>query len=139
MGVSGHLEIEPPGAKFLGRKVIAADADRGEVTLSFEGREEFLNRRGDLQGGFLAAMLDSTVSCAVMATLPPEHSSVTLELKVSFLRPGPGGTVQAAGKVLHRGGSIAFAEGEHRDSGGAVIAKATATLRIIRPDEKGKG
>lgn len=132
-----HLENVPPGAQLLGRKVLAADTERGEVTLSFEGRREFLNRHGDLQGGILAAMLDSTVSCAVLATLPPESSSLTLELKVSFLRPAPEGAIEATGRVLHRGRGIAFAEGALRAAGGALVATATATLRIVPAGGRG--
>jgi hypothetical protein len=37
--------------------------------------------------------------------------------------------------VVHRGGSIAFLAGELRDAAGELLATATATARIIRPEQ----
>jgi len=56
----------------------------------------------------------------------------TLELKVNFLRPASPGRITGTGRVVHRGGSIAFLAGELRDEEGEVLATATATARIIR-------
>ncbi len=57
----------------------------------------------------------------------------TLELKVSFLRPAAPGRLVCTGRVVHRGGSIAFLAGELRNESGDLLATATATARIIRP------
>jgi len=54
-------------------------------------------------------------------------------MHVTYLRPATIGPLRASGRVVHRGGSIAFAEGELHDPGGGVVATATATLRIVRP------
>jgi uncharacterized protein (TIGR00369 family) len=83
------------------------------------------------EGGFLAAMLDDTLGPALVATLPDGQFAPTLELKVSFLRPAAPGRI--TGRVLHRGGSIAFLAGELRNEAGELLATATATARVIRP------
>jgi len=132
MAASLHLDNVPPGARLLGRKILRADAERGEVEMEFAGRDEFLNRHGHLQGGLLAAMLDSALSCALLVTLPPERTSLTLEMKVSYLRQAPAGAVLAKAKLLHHGRGIAFAEGSLSDAGGNVVATGTATLRIVQ-------
>ncbi len=88
-----------------------------------------------MQGGFLAAMLDDTLGPALATTLDPDQFAVTLDLNVSFLRPAAPAT--GTGRVVHRGGSIAFLAGELRDATGAVLATATATARIIRPGRPG--
>ena len=105
--------------------------ERGEIEVFFDARDAFTNPLGHLQGGFLAAMLDDTLGPALVATLPDGQFAPTLELKVSFLRPAAPGRI--TGRVLHRGGSIAFLAGELRNEAGELLATATATARVIRP------
>jgi len=126
------LTQTPPAARLLGRRIVSTDRRAGVVELEFQALPEFANRHGGVMGGMLAAMLDSTVGCAAVATLGGQ-SVVTLTMHVTYLRPAAIGTIHARGRVVHRGGSIAFAEGELRDRSGEVAASATATLRIVRP------
>jgi acyl-coenzyme A thioesterase PaaI-like protein len=65
-----HLKAVPPAAVLLGREVISVDAKSGEVQLRFLADRQFANRHGTVQGGMLAAMLDSATGNAVMASLP---------------------------------------------------------------------
>jgi acyl-coenzyme A thioesterase PaaI-like protein len=74
-------------------------------------------------------MLDDKLGPALAATLGEGEFAATLELKV---RPLPAGS-PARGRVVHRGGSIAFPAGELRDEACDVLATATATVRIVRP------
>jgi uncharacterized protein (TIGR00369 family) len=69
---------------------------------------------------------------ALAVTLGDGEFAPTLELKVSFLRPASPGRIIGTGRVVHRGGSIAFLAGELRDDTGDVLATGTATVRIIR-------
>ncbi len=78
-------------------------------------------------------MLDDTLGPALVATLDDGEFAPTLELKVSFLRPAVPGRLTGTGRVVHRGGSIAFLAGELTDQHGTLLATATATARIIRP------
>jgi len=125
------LAAMPPAARLLGRRIIAVDRQHGAVELAFTATAEFANRHGHVQGGLLAAMLDSTVGCAAVAALDG-GSVVTLSMNVTYLRPAAIGPLHGGGRVVHRGGSTIFANGELRDSDGAVVASATATLRIVR-------
>ncbi|MGH3158377.1 MAG: PaaI family thioesterase [Streptosporangiaceae bacterium] len=59
-------------------------------------------------------MLDDTLGPALAATLPEGQFAPTLELKVSFLRPAAPGRFTGTGRVVHRGGSIAFLAGAAR-------------------------
>jgi uncharacterized protein (TIGR00369 family) len=102
-------------------------------------RDDFTNAMGSVQGGFLAAMLDATLGPALAATLPDGEYAPTLELKASFLRPASPGRITGTGRVVHRGGSIAFLAGELRDHAGEVLATATATARIVRPAQRPAG
>ncbi len=82
-------------------------------------------------GGFLAAMLDATLGQSMASTLAPDEWAPTLELKINFLRPAAPGPIFGHGRLVHRGQSIAFLEGELRNSDNELLATATATARIV--------
>ena len=123
----------PPAAVTLGFKLLEIDPDRGTIRVQFEGKREFLNPMGVVQGGFVAAMLDDTLGPALQCTLGANQFAPTLELKVNFVRPAKTGLLIAEGRVVARGGSIAFLAGELRTEGGELVATATATARIVVP------
>lgn len=123
----------PPAAATLGWELSRVDPERGEIEVLFTATEAFTNPTGAVQGGFLAAMLDDTLGPALVATLPPGWFAPTLELKVNYLRPARPGRLRGTGRVVHRGGTIAFLSGELADEDSALVATATATARIVRP------
>lgn len=129
----------PPCARTLGWDLVAVDPEAGTIEVAFDAPEAFTNPMGVVQGGFLAAMLDDTLGPALVATLPPEQFAPTLELKVSFLRPARPGRLVGRGRIVHRGGTIAFLEGSLSDADGQVVATASATARIVRTDAKPGG
>lgn len=121
----------PPAAATLGWELVEADTDAGTIEVAFRASPDLINPVGKVQGGFLAAMLDDTLGPALVATLDEGQFAVTLELKVSFLRPASVGLLVGRGRVVHRGGSIAFLEGSLSESDGTIVATATATARIV--------
>jgi uncharacterized protein (TIGR00369 family) len=129
--VAGRAE-PPPAARTLGWALEEVDPAAGTIRVAFEAPPEFRNPMGNVQGGFLAAMLDDTLGPALVATLGPDQFAPTVELKVNFLRPARPGRLVGSGRVVHRGGTIAFLEGDLRDAEGTVVATATATARIVK-------
>ena len=127
--IEGRVPM-PAAAATLGWELRAIDPDAGTIEVGFEAGRAFANPIGNVQGGFLSAMLDDTLGPALVATLGPDQFAVTLELKVSFLRPVRPGPLVGQGRVVHRGGTVAFLEG-HLESDGQVVATATATARIV--------
>lgn len=119
----------PECAKTLGLKFTKVDADVGTIEVEFEGRKEFLNPAGNIQGGFLAAMLDDTLGPALVATLDEGEFAPTLNLNVQFHRPGKTGKFIGNGRVVSRGRDICHLAGELRQDG-KIIATATATAAI---------
>ena len=122
----------PCAAKLLGWKVLEAEPGSGRIRVQFEATRDFTNPLGHVQGGFLAALLDDTLGPALATTFDAQEFAPTLELKVSFIRPAKPGTLIGTGRVVHRGASVAFLEGELRDSAGDLIATATATARLVQ-------
>ena len=121
----------PPAAQLLSREVVSIDTDSGEVTLRFIAKPEFANRHGTVQGGFVAAMLDSATGMAVMQRLPPHQTAVTTRLDVSYVKPAPLGPLCATARLIMRDDRTAMVEGTLRDNDGVVLASAKAELRVL--------
>ncbi|HEX5515051.1 MAG TPA: PaaI family thioesterase [Gammaproteobacteria bacterium] len=119
----------PKAAQTLGMTILYVDAASGMLEATFEGRPEFTNPAGNIQGGFLAAMLDDTMGPALSATLAAGEFAPTLQLNVQFLSAAVPGMLQAIGRVVRRGDSICFLSGELSQDG-RLVATATATAAI---------
>jgi len=123
-------ELPPPRAgQTLGLVFKQIDAEAGAVEVEFTAKPEFTNPAGNVQGGFLAAMLDDTMGPALAATLAKGEFAPTLNLNVSFHRPAQVGTLLGKGRVLRRGRDVCFLAGElYQD--GALVASAAATALV---------
>jgi uncharacterized protein (TIGR00369 family) len=129
--VDAGRELSPVGTHLAWKLLDAGDEQR-PFRVQFEGRPEFCNPAGNIQGGMLAAMLDETFSPALAARLGPEEFPATLEMKVSFIEPAQVGTLIGEARIVSRGKSICFIEACLRTTGGRMVATATATARIRR-------
>lgn len=127
-----HGKIPPPkAAATLGIKVQSISPEQGTVEVTFEGKLEFTNPAGNIQGGFLAAMLDDTMAPALAATLARGEYAPTLNLNISFARPAKVGRIDGKGRILKRGKEVCFLAGElYQD--GELVASATATAIVRR-------
>lgn len=129
--MAGELPV-PPAAQLLGAEFTAVDADSGAVELRFQAKPEFTNPVGQIQGGFLAAMLDDTLGPALVCTLGAGEFAPTLNLNVAFERPEQVGEILGKGRVLRRGKDICFLAGELYQNGERVAsATATAVIRAM--------
>ena len=131
-------ELPPPRAvQTLGGRIVHADAEAGTVEATFQATEALTNPMGQVQGGFLAAMLDGTLGPALAATLARGQFAPTLQLSVTFLRPAKIGLVHGTGRVLRRGREVCHLAGELRQDGEVVAsALATALVRQAAPGDK---
>ena len=121
---------ETPNGILLGRKWLRTDED-GTVHVRFFAREEFVNRAGTIQGGFLCAMLDSVAAMSLIPHLQKGETLVTKTLETQFLKPGTVGEMVASAKLTSQDERGAVSEAELRNSEGIVVAKATALFRKL--------
>jgi uncharacterized protein (TIGR00369 family) len=128
--MSDHLKEMPPAAQLLGREIVSVDPHSGEVKLRFSAKREFANRHGTVQGGMLAAMLDSATGNAVMARLPSHLTAVTTRLDTSFLKPATLGAMIATARLVRQDERSAEVMAELTDSEGQIVATARAELRV---------
>ena len=112
-----------------------AEPDSGQVRLEFTAPPEWANPLGNVQGGFLVALLDLAPMNAVATTFEKGELGQTVELKANFISPAPIGKIIGEGRVVHRGKSIAFAEGRLLTPDGTLLAMASATAKFSRPKE----
>ena len=98
---------QPPGSETLGFRIVALSQADMWVEALFTARREFCNPMRQIQGGFLCAMLDDTMSVAGLVASGMTCVMPTLEMKTSFLRPAKPGELRCVGRVLKWGRSIA--------------------------------
>ncbi len=113
----------------LGAKIVQVSPESGTIEIEFDGKKEFTNPIGNLQGGFLSAMLDDAMGQALTATLDENEFGPTLELKTNFIAPAKIGRLTGYGKVISKGGSVCFLEGQLTQNG-KLVATSTATAIV---------
>ena len=91
------------------------------------------NTIGLLHGATAAALLDTAMGCAISTMLPAGQGAVTLDLKLTYLRPLSvrSGTIEAEGKAIKLGRQTSYAEGFVRDGAGNLAVHATAIFSMI--------
>ncbi len=128
--VDGTLP-QPPMAELLGFHLLEAENGRAV----FEGVPEFrhYNPIGTVHAGFAATLLDSALGCAIFSTIAKGDAWTTLEFKINLVRPltKDAGPVRAEGCIIHRGRTVATAEGELKDRAGKLYAHASTTCMIF--------
>ena len=107
---------------------------RGLAVLRCVPDESFYSPIGMVHGGLLCTLLDTVAGLAVHSMLPAGTGYSTIEIKVNFLRPlrGGGGELEARGRVVKLGRSVAFAECEARAEDGELVGSASTSLLIAR-------
>jgi uncharacterized protein (TIGR00369 family) len=121
----------PPSAKLLGWRLLDARPWDGWLKVGFDGRTEFCNPSGFIQGGILSAMLDDSMGPAVFVTSDGRFYATTISLTVNFIAPAKPGPLIVEAQVIQIGKSIAFMEGKLIANDGTVVATASTTARLV--------
>ena len=121
----------PPCAQLLGWRVLDARPADGWIKIAFEGRPEFCNPAGSIQGGFLAAMLDDTMGPAVFAHTNGALYTATIDLSVHYLAPARPGPIIGEAQVVQLGKSVGFVDARLIDRDGMWLAKGAASVRLV--------
>jgi uncharacterized protein (TIGR00369 family) len=114
----------------LGWQVL--EAEPGLIRVTFQGKPDFYNPVGLVQGGILTAMLDGVMGAAAVSLLGPDESITTLDMHTSFMQSVRDVKLVAEGRVVHKGGATVFMDGTLTLEDGSLVATATATGRVAR-------
>ena len=121
----------PPVSKLLGWRLIDLKPEEGVIKVGFEGKPEFCNPSGFIQGGILAAMLDDTMGPAAFIMTKGRLFTPTITMTVNFLSPGKVGSLVCEAKVVQMGKTVVFVEARLMDPAGTLVATASSTSRLV--------
>ena len=100
----------------------------GRAVFRLDVRPSHKQIHGVVHGGIIAALADTTAAIAAYTVVPRGVELATLELKINYLEPVPGGTVKADARVLRSGRNFIVAECEIFNESGSLAAKALMTF-----------
>ena len=115
-------------ARLFGFRVEAQE-DVGRLT--FTVQDTMRNPHGTLHGGVIALALDTCMGALLRAALGP---SVTIELKVHYLRPVKEGELRCEARFLQSGKTVSHVEARMTDAEGKPVAAATASWHPLSED-----
>jgi uncharacterized protein (TIGR00369 family) len=125
----------PPPPIAMTLDFTGAEVEEGRAVFVGLPAEFHYNPLGVVHGGYAMTLLDSAMGCAVQSMLAAGEGYTSLETSVNFVRPITleTGRVRCEGKVLHRGGRIATAEGRLiAENTGKLLAHGTTTCLVMK-------
>lgn len=107
---------------------------RGWCETRVEASPVLRQQHGFVHAGVLMTLADHTCGGAAASTVPQGRDVLTVENKISFLRPASGESLVCRAEVLRAGRSLVFVEAtvmaetaEQR----TIVAKSSSTLAVI--------
>jgi uncharacterized protein (TIGR00369 family) len=121
----------PPSSRLLGWHVLDARPKEGWIRIGFDGKRDFCNPAGFVQGGILSAMLDDTMRPAVFTMTEGKLYTATITMTVNYLAPAKPGPITGEARVTQLGKTVAFVEGRLTAVDGTLLATATTSARLV--------
>jgi len=115
-------------------KILTETLGTGTAQLSLPVEPHLTNSLGTVHGGVIMSLLDVAL-CTAARTLHPESLGViTINLSTSFIDGGKGARLLCDARVLKDGKSMSFVEAEAKNADGSLVAKAVATVRVLKKE-----
>jgi uncharacterized protein (TIGR00369 family) len=124
----------------MGIELISYGEGWCETRLS--GSPVLRQQHGFIHAGALMTLADHTCGGAAASTVAEDRDVITVENKVSFLRPASGPNLFCRAEVLRAGRNLIFVEAEVSNEGAdgrVMVAKASSTLAVIPVNTKVDG
>ncbi len=114
----------------LGFELMRLDMNALEARVRFDGKAEFTNPAGYIQGGYLSAMLDDTIGMLATVKTGTAKFPSTIDLHTTFLRPVRIGAIEVVARLRNIGRQVIFADADLFDARGKAAARARASLAL---------
>jgi uncharacterized protein (TIGR00369 family) len=116
--------------KTMQQRVVSASD--GEVVVEGTPDKQFNNHMGRVHGGFLAALIDTAMGCAVGTQFDGTTGFGTVDLNVKYVRKFEvaTGPVYATARVLHAGRTMYTVECKVADKAGVLYAHGQGTFLV---------
>jgi uncharacterized protein (TIGR00369 family) len=121
---------ESKSSELLGFDVESVHEGRAIFRLDVRPRHKQIH--GVVHGGILAALADTAAAIAAYTIVPRGVEIATLELKINYMEPVPGGRVKADARVLRKGRNFIVTECEIFNEDGSLAAKSLLTFSAAR-------
>ena len=121
---------ESKSSELLGFDVESVQEGRAIFRLDVRPRHKQIH--GVVHGGILAALADTAAAIAAYTVIPRGVEIATLELKINYMEPVPGGRVKADARVLRKGRNFIVTESEIFNEDGSLAAKSLLTFSAAR-------
>lgn len=122
-------DIRFPFLEHIGAMLVRAEKGEAEVALRTEAYH--LQHMGFVHGGVISTLMDNTGWYAAVSNLDEGFTSVTMEIKINYLKPASGKELKAVAKVKRQGRTTSFVTIELFD-GANLVAYATGTYAVLQ-------
>lgn len=127
-----NLSQPPKFLSILGAEAVTFDENKESISMNFNIGEDLTHSNGSfVQGGFITAMLDTSMAHLLIFKTNGEYNPLTLNINVNFLSPGTPGKFTASATISKLGKSIAFTSAELHQ-GKSLVATASATNKFLK-------
>lgn len=111
------------------------EVENGRIVFEGMPSMKFYNPLGTVHGGWISAILDSAMGCAVHSTLAAGQSYTTTSMTINFVRPvfETTGKVRCEGLAVHGGSRLATSEARLWDAAGKLLAHGSETCLVLMP------
>src|SRR5262249_54904804 len=133
----------PPGRAELQRQLVDGDpflrllglsfdeARCDAATLSVAYRADLTQPTGILHGGLHAILIDTAIAQALLTTIRPGFSVVTVRLDTNYFSPVRSGRIAASARVVRKGKRIAHGEAVVIDEHETMIARGWGVFAVV--------
>lgn len=125
-----HEMAAAPFHDVLRPEAVSADPEAGTVTVRLAFRPEFGGSRTAVfyHGGVIASLIDLTAHAAIAVKVG--RTVPTIDLRIDCIRPAPGVTLTAVGRLVSAGRSIGRADVDvHAE--GRLVATGRGTFSTL--------
>lgn len=130
---TGDASVGPLG-DMLG--IVSEVREQGRCQMRLSVDTAWHNPNGVLHGGVIYTMVDYSMGGAVQPHLPEGSHCATVEIKISYLAAVREGTLRVTSEVVKQGRSMAFVESKVVDDAGNLVATASGSMFIFRPEAR---
>jgi uncharacterized protein (TIGR00369 family) len=106
----------------------------GHCIAHLEPIEESMNITQGIHGGAIATLCDIVTFLSVYCDIDEDEGMTTLDLNVSYLRPGKGKLI-GEGRVLRQGKTVCLSEAMIYGEDGKLVAQATEKVYVAGSDK----
>jgi len=108
-----------------------AEARSDAATLAVAYRADLTQPTGILHGGLHSVLIDTAIAQALLTTIRPGFSVVTVRLDTNYFAPVRSGRIVASARVVRKGKRIAHGEAVVTDEHDAMVAQGWGVFAVV--------